>query len=231
MNPAENVAMKDAIRLAVDVVSDVVCPWCFIGKRKLDIALAELRSAEPSLDVAVRWHPFELNPDLPAQGIRREEYLERKWGSVARANENYVRVRDAGERVGIAFRLDRIGVQPNTHDAHRLIAWAQAQGDANALVERLFGAYFLEGRFVGERGELARLAAETGLPEDAARAMLDSDALRDVVASESREALDVGVRGVPFFIFNGRLAVSGAQDPATLLSAIDAARRAEPSTA
>jgi predicted DsbA family dithiol-disulfide isomerase len=161
----------------------------------------------------------------------REQYLERKWGSVARANESYARVRDAGERVGIAFRLDRIAMQPNTNDAHRLIAWAQEQGDANALVERLFAAYFLEGRLVGDRSELARLSAETGLSEDAARAMLDSDAWRDVVADESREALDVGVRGVPFFIFNGRLAVSGAQEPAALLSAIDAARRADPSRA
>jgi len=221
----EKIAMNDANRLVVDVVSDVVCPWCFIGKRKLEIALAELRTAEPSVDVSVRWHPFELNPDLPAQGIVRTEYLEHKWGSVARANESYVRVREAGERVGIAFHLDRIALQPNTGDAHRLIAWAQQRGDANALVERLFGAYFLEGRFVGDRGELARLAAETGLAEDDARAMLDSDALRDVVANESCEALDVGVRGVPFFIFNGRLAVSGAQEPATLLSAIDASRR------
>jgi predicted DsbA family dithiol-disulfide isomerase len=223
--------MNGSDRLAVDVISDVVCPWCFIGKRKLDAALAQLRGAEPSLAVAVRWHPFELNPDLPAHGMPRDDYLQQKWGSVARANESYARVRDAGERVGIAFRLDRIALQPNTNDAHRLIAWAQERGDANPLVERLFGAYFLEGRFVGDRSELARLAAETGLPEEAARAMLDSDALRDVVANESREALDVGVRGVPFFIFNGRLAVSGAQEPAALLSAIDAARRAEPSGA
>ena len=215
--------MKDADRIVVDVVSDVVCPWCFIGKRKLDAALAELERREPSRHAAVRWHPFELNPDLPAQGIPRTEYLERKWGSVARADETYARVRGAGDRVGIAFRFDRIERQPNTFDAHRLIAWAQAQGDANALVERLFRAYFLEGRFVGDRGELSNIAAEAGLPGNGALAMLDSDAFREEIASESREALDVGVRGVPFFIFNGRIAVSGAQDPATLLEAIDAA--------
>jgi predicted DsbA family dithiol-disulfide isomerase len=211
-------------RLVVDVVSDVVCPWCFIGKHKLDLAIAKLRQAEPSLEASVRWHPFELNPDQPAEGIPRTEYLERKWGSVVRAEENYVRVRNAGESVGIAFRLDRIERQPNTFDAHRLVAWAQGQRDANALVERLFAAYFIEGRRVGDRDELARLAAECGLSQDDAREMLASDALKDDVANEAREALDVGVRGVPFFIFNGRMALSGAHDPETLLEAIAAAR-------
>lgn len=220
-------AMDEVKRLTVDVVSDVVCPWCFIGKRKLEASLAELAMSEPSLATTVRWHPFELNPDLPAAGIPRTDYLDRKWGSVARANENYVRVRSVGEGVGIAFRFDLIERQPNTFDAHRLIAWAQRQGDANALVERLFAAYFVEGRFVGDRAELARLAGEAGLSEDDARAMLDSDAVRDQVESESREALDVGVRGVPFYIFNGRIAVSGAQDPRALLDAIAAARRAD----
>ncbi|HJU23268.1 MAG TPA: DsbA family oxidoreductase [Casimicrobiaceae bacterium] len=216
--------VQAANRLVVDVVSDVVCPWCFIGKHKLDAAIANLRQAEPSLEASVRWHPFELNPDLPAEGIPRTEYLERKWGSVALAEENYVRVRNAGEIVGISFRLDRIERQPNTFDAHRVIAWAQGQGDANALVERLFAAYFIEGRRVGERDELARLAAECGLPQDAAQEMLASDALKNDVANEAREALDVGVRGVPFFIFNGRMALSGAHDPETLLEAIAAAR-------
>ena len=218
--------MNEPDPLVVDVVSDVVCPWCFIGKRKLAAALAALEGEAPARRATVRWHPFELNPDLPAAGIPRAEYLERKWGSVARANENYVRVSAAGERVGIAFRFDRIERQPNTFDAHRLIAWAQKQGDANVLVERLFAAYFLEGRFVGDRGELARIAAEAGLSETDARAMLDSDELRADVAGESREALDIGVRGVPFCIFNGRIAVSGAQEPATLMEAIEASRSA-----
>ena len=221
--------MDETKRLAIDVVSDVVCPWCFIGKRKLEAALAGLATSEPSLATTVRWHPFELNPDLPSSGIARSEYLERKWGSVARANESYVRVRSVGEAVGIPFRFDLIERQPNTFDAHRLVAWAQQQGDANELVERLFAAYFVEARFVGDRAELARIAGETGLSEHDARAMLESDAARDQVESEAREALDVGVRGVPFYIFNGRIAVSGAQDPKALLEAIAAARRAEES--
>ena len=211
--------------LAIDVVSDIVCPWCFIGKRKLEHALTELRATEPALGVLIRWHPFELNPDLPVEGIARASYVERKFGGAERAAQVYRRVQGAGEAVGIALRLDRIEQQPNTFDGHRLIAWAQEQGDATPLVERLFQAFFLEGRRIGERGELARLAAECGWPEHDALAMLKSDALRQAVGNESREALDVGIQGVPFFIFNGSIAISGAQDPGTLLEAIASARQ------
>jgi predicted DsbA family dithiol-disulfide isomerase len=211
--------------LTVDVVSDIVCPWCFIGKRKLEHALTELRVTEPALDVFVRWHPFELNPDLPAEGIARASYVERKFGGAERADQVYRRVRDAGEAVGIALRFDRIEQQPNTFDGHRLIAWAQGHGDATPLVERLFQAFFLEGRRIGERGELARLAAECGWPKHDALAMLESDELQQPIRNESREALDVGIQGVPFFIFNGSIAISGAQDPGTLLEAIASARQ------
>ena len=211
--------------LAIDVVSDIVCPWCFIGKRKLEHALTELRATEPALGVLIRWHPFELNPDLPVEGIARASYVERKFGGAERAAQVYRRVQGAGEAVGIALRLDRIEQQPNTFDGHRLIAWAQEQGDATPLVERLFQAFFLEGRRIGDRHELARQAAECGWPEHDALAMLESDVLLQAVRTECREALDVGIQGVPFFIFNGRIAVSGAQDPAGLLEAIAAARQ------
>ena len=211
--------------LTVDVVSDIVCPWCFIGKRKLEVALAELDNSEPSLGVKVRWHPFQLNPDLPSEGMSRASYVEQKFGGSTRAIEVYARVASAGETVGIPFRFDRIERQPNTFDGHRLIAWAQQQGDATALVERLFSAFFLEGRRIGDRDELARLAAACGWSEQDTRTMLESDAMREEVENESREALDVGIQGVPFFIFNGRIAVSGAQDPVTLLEAMAAARR------
>jgi predicted DsbA family dithiol-disulfide isomerase len=153
-------------------------------------------------------------------------YVTQKFGGAGRAGEVYERVTRAGEAAGIEFRFDRIKTQPNTLDAHRLVAWAQARGDAEGIVERLFEAFFLEGRDIGDRDELARLAEETGLDAEAARAMLASDAMRDVVTSESREAVDAGIQGVPCFIFNGRTAVSGAQDPQTLLQAIAAAREA-----
>jgi predicted DsbA family dithiol-disulfide isomerase len=212
--------------LKIDVVSDIVCPWCFIGKRKLEVALAQLDKSEPALGIEVRWHPFQLNPDLPADGISRASYVERKFGGAERAAQVYARVTDAGEAVGIPFRFDRIERQPNTLDGHRLIAWAQRQRDATPLVERLFSAFFLEGGRMDDRNELARVAAESGWSREDALAMLASRAMHDEVQNESREALDVGIQGVPFFIFNGSIAVSGAQDPARLLEAVAAARRA-----
>jgi predicted DsbA family dithiol-disulfide isomerase len=210
--------------LAVDVVSDVVCPWCYIGKRKLERALSELSAREPGIEVAVRWHPFQLNPDLPTEGIPRATYLEAKFGRGQRAAEIYARVRAVGEGVGIAFAFERIARQPNTQAAHRLIAWAQQAGGAEALVERLFRAYFIEGRFLGDAGELSAIAGEAGFARDAAQALLASDRLRAQVDAEYREAQEAGITGVPFFIFNGRTAVSGAHDPPTLLEAIAAAR-------
>jgi predicted DsbA family dithiol-disulfide isomerase len=219
-----------APELVVDIVSDVVCPWCYIGKRKLESALSQLAVREPGLAVARRWHPFQLNPDLPHDGIPREAYLEAKFGGKARAAEIYARVKRVGAEVGISFDFDRISRQPNTLDAHRLIAWVQQRGDANAtdlLLERLFSAYFIEGRVLSDREELVHIASDAGLPEDQARSLLDSAAELSDVEAEDREARAVGIGGVPFFIFNGKTAVSGAHDPQTLLEAIAAARAGE----
>jgi predicted DsbA family dithiol-disulfide isomerase len=216
--------VSETLPLVVDVVSDLVCPWCFIGKRKLEAALAQFADAEPSVAATVRWHPFQLTPDLPAAGLPRTTYLARKFGGSGRAREIYARVERAGEAVGIAFRLDRIKTQPNTFDAHRLVAWSQQQRDAGDLVERLFSAFFVEGGGIGDAADLARIASQCGWAQEDVRAMLASDVARDVVTSESREAIDAGIQGVPCFIFNGRVAVSGAQDPQTLLNAITAAR-------
>jgi predicted DsbA family dithiol-disulfide isomerase len=210
--------------LVIDVVSDVVCPWCFIGKRHLEAALAGVPEAAGA---RVLWHPFELNPDLPAEGVDRRAYLEAKFGGPARAAEVYARVREAGARAGIAFDFDAIARQPNTRDAHRLIAWAQAQGDANALVERLFRAYFLEGRFIGERATLAALAADAGYDAGAARAWLDSgDGALEIAAAQSR-ARSLGISGVPFFVVDGKIGLSGAQPPETMREAIARARAAQ----
>jgi predicted DsbA family dithiol-disulfide isomerase len=177
----------------------------------------------------VRWHPFQLNPDLPPQGIPRKEYLHAEFGGGMRAAEIYARVKAVGTEVGIAFDFDRIEIQPNTLAAHRLIAWAQERLDAgltSALVERLFEAYFVEGRAIGEPAELARIASEAGLERSAAQAMLASAEGLAAVSAEDREARDVGINGVPFFIFNGSTALSGAHDPETLLEAIAKARAA-----
>ncbi len=210
----------------IDVVSDVVCPWCYIGKRRLESALASLADAEPSFTPRVRWHPFQLNPELPREGVDRQRYLEAKFGGPARAAEIYARVTAAGASAGLALAFDRIERQPNTLDTHRLIAWAQSQGDANVLVERLFAAYFVEGRSIGESAVLAAIAGEAGLDADAARAFLAGDSLRDEVAGMDQRARELGIGGVPFFIFAHRIAVSGAHEPDVLLKAIAQARAA-----
>ena len=203
--------------LVIDVVSDVVCPWCFIGKRHLEAALAGLPEAA---DTKVRWHPFELNPDLPVGGVDRKGYLEAKFGGPARAAEIYARVREAGARAGLDFAFEAIARQPNTRDAHRLIAWAQSRGDAGPLVERLFRAYFIEGRFVGDRATLAALAAEAGCDGDAARAWLESGLGADEIAEAEARVRALGISGVPFFIVDGRVGLSGAQPPETIRAAI-----------
>jgi len=213
-----------AAGLVVDVVSDVVCPWCYIGKRKLEATLSELREHEPDLQAAVRWHPFQLNPDLPAEGVDRLEYLKAKFGSKARSDEIYARVKRVGKEVGIDFEFDRIARVPNTLPAHSLIAWTQHRGDpaaTDAVVEMLFRAFFVEGRSLSERVELARIASEAGLAWTQAQS---SSELRAEVEAEDREAREVGINGVPFFIFNGKTAVAGAHDPQTLLRAIATAR-------
>ena len=212
--------------LTIDVISDVVCPWCYIGKRRLEATLEALRTTQPDLEVNVRWHPFQLNPDLPREGTGRREYLEHKFGGPERARQIYARVTAAGQSVGIPFAFDAIERQPNTLDAHRLIAWAQSRddGDADRIVERLFRAYFVEGRFVGDHDELASLAGDAGFPVEEARRLLASNELESAVATADQQARRLGVTGVPFFIFDGKVAVSGAQEPAALLAGIAQAR-------
>jgi predicted DsbA family dithiol-disulfide isomerase len=226
----ERMSGMPANPLTIDVISDIVCPWCYIGKRRLEAALALVAEKGAMGEIAVRWHPFELNPDLPREGLDRRTYLETKFGGPERAAQIYERLRAAGATVGIPFALDRIARQPNTRDAHRLVGWAQARGDPEPLIERLFAAYFLEGRNPGERDVLATIAGEAGLDPAAARAMLDSDEGRDAVETAERRAQEIGIGGVPFFIFNGRVAVSGAQEPRILAQALAEAARAGAAT-
>lgn len=212
--------------LSIDIISDVVCPWCYIGKRKLEATLAQRADGAPR--ATTRWHAFQLNPDIPAGGVDRRTYLERKFGGPERARQIYARVKAAGDEVGIAFDFERIQRQPNTFDAHRLLAWAQDidLARADSLVERLFSAYFIEGIDIGDRDALARLAGEAGFDAGAAHQWLVSDEGRAAVESEERRARALGVSGVPFFVFNQRLAVSGAQPPEVLLDAIEQAEAA-----
>jgi predicted DsbA family dithiol-disulfide isomerase len=201
----------------VDIVSDVVCPWCFVGRRKLEAALASWRG-EGRAEPAIRWHPFELNPGLPQAGVARDDYVRGKFGD--RAGEIYARVARAGEAVGIGFAFDRIVRQPNTRRSHQLIAAAETAGVQDAVARALFEGYFVQGADLTSDAVLAAIAAGAGLaPETAAAALEDEGLAAQVEAAEER-ARTLGITGVPFFVFDGRVAVSGAQDPDVLLQAM-----------
>ena len=215
--------------LTIDIVSDVVCPWCFIGKRKLEAAL-KLPEAAHLPPVQIRWHPFQLNPDLPEAGVSRKEYLEAKFGGPERAAEIYARVGAAGKAVGLDLNFNGIERQANTLMAHALIAYAQnsPKNDAgntlgNDVKERLLNAYFVEGRFIGGLDVLVAVAVAAGLDGEDVRRHLNDPASRDAISQADAQARQMGISGVPFFIFNQKVALSGAQDPETLLQAMQQA--------
>src|SRR3954451_16578024 len=205
--------------LTIDVVSDVICPWWFIGKRRLEKALGD-RAA------SVRWHPFQLNPDMPREGIDRKSYRIRKFGSWERSQELDARVAAAGRGEGIAFRFDRMARTPNTLDAHRTIWLAGERGVQDAVVEALFLAYFTDGRDLSDRATLAEVAAGAGLDRAEVGELLEGDKGLDPLRAGEEQARRLGVSGVPFFIVNGRVAVSGAQPPELLRQAFEQAGEA-----
>lgn len=204
--------------LSIDVISDVVCPWCYIGKRHLESALALWRKDHAGEEQpVVRWHPFQLNPQLPASGIPRAEYVAAKFGGPQRAREIYARVANAGARAGIAFDFDRIPVQPNTLNAHRLIHHAGLSGRQDAMAEALFEAYFLQGADLSSDDSLADIAMRAGFDRKEISAYLARGEDKALVEDQDQHARSLGVEGVPFFIFNRRYALSGAQPAETIL--------------
>jgi predicted DsbA family dithiol-disulfide isomerase len=205
--------------LGIDIISDVVCPWCFIGKRRLEAALELYRQRRPEAPAPqIVYHPFELNPDIPRAGIPRADYIAKKFG--ARGYSAHDRLLHAGAQLGIAFAFDRIARQPNTLAAHALIERARERGVQGAVKEALMKAFFVEGLDLTDTGTLVRVASEAGLDRKEAEAALADEQLRRAVAEEEDRARAMGVSGVPFFIFNKRLAVEGAQPPEALLEAM-----------
>ena len=205
--------------LTIDVVSDVVCPWCFIGKRRLEEAVA----LRPDLPVEVRFHPYFLNPWVPREGISRTEYLTTKFGSPERYNANVPRIAAAAASEGLVYAPDKIQRQPNTVDCHRLIRWAETIGAAPRVKQRLMDLYFTEGADLSDREVLVRAAADCGLDADRVREQLASDLDVEAVTRAAESAKEAGIDGVPCFIFGGVLAVSGAQSPDYLAAAMDRA--------
>lgn len=203
--------------LKIDVVSDVMCPWCYIGKRRLEKAL-DLVGEE--LATEVEWHPFQLDPTLPPEGKDRQAYLEEKFGGAERATTVYARVAEAGAEEQIPFAFDRITRSPNTLDAHRVIRWAGVEGVQDAVIERLFAAYFLEGADLTRPDTLVKAAAEGGMDPEVVDRLLASDADLAETEAEVVRAQAMGVQGVPCFILDGKYAVSGAQPADVLADAI-----------
>ena len=201
----------------IDIVSDVICPWCFIGKRRLEKAL----SLRPDLAVDVTWRPFQLNPDMPPEGMERRAYIAAKFGGGAQADRLYANVAEVGAGIGIPFAFERIRRTPNTRDAHRLIRWAAAQAAADSVVEALFRAYFLDGEDIGDRAVLAAIAGRAGLDGAEARRWLDGNSDIEPVLAEDRGARRLGINAVPCFIFERHYAVSGAQEPEFFLPIFD----------
>jgi predicted DsbA family dithiol-disulfide isomerase len=195
--------------VTLDILSDPVCPWCYIGKANLDRAL-ERAGDHP---FTVEWHPFQLNPDMPAEGADRTTYLAARLGGPARAAEAYRNVLDHAARAGVTLNLDHIARIPNTLDAHRLIHWAGFEGAQTRVVSALFSAYWQEGRDIGDAEVLCDIADSVGLDAAMIARLLASDADREEIRDRDRNARRQGVTGVPTFIVGRRHAVSGAQPP------------------
>ncbi|TVR98253.1 MAG: DsbA family oxidoreductase [Rhodospirillales bacterium] len=206
--------------MGIEVVFDPACPWCYIGKRRLEHALAE----RPGLSCRIGWWPFLLHPELPPDGVERRTYLNRRFGTDARVRRVFRAITDAGQSTRIDFAFDRIGRTPNSLDAHRLARFAGSQGRTAATVEALFHGHFEEGRNIGDRDVLVGIGAAIGLDPAAVTAHLDSNADVAAIYREHVRAQRFGIAGVPAFVFNGTLVISGAQEPRVLVRMLDVAR-------
>lgn len=210
--------------LRIDLVSDVVCPWCFVGKRQLEQALERWQASHPGTEVSLRWHPFQLNPDLPVAGMARSDYLSAKFGS-ADTGRIYTNVRRAADAVGLALEMESISRQPNTVRPHALLEEAAESGLQDPLAEALFVAYFQEGRDLTDALVLGEIARRAGLSETQIARALSEPVAHEAVAQADQRARRAGISGVPCFVFNGRHAVSGAQGAEALLEVMDLAHQ------
>ncbi|MDR9483731.1 MULTISPECIES: DsbA family oxidoreductase [Sediminimonas] len=201
----------------LDIMSDPICPWCHIGKAQLDHALSE----RPNHPFEIEWHPFQLNPEMPAEGMDRRAYLEAKFGGKEQAAEVYSRIDAAARAAGLEIDFAAIGRTPNTINAHRLIHWAGIEGRQTAMVSALFAAYFHQGRDIGRTDVLADIADSVEMDASVVMRLLETDADRDTIVERDKAARDMGISAVPTFIVAGQHAVPGAQPPETWLNVID----------
>ena len=214
-----NVLAPPHARLAIEVVHDLVCPWCFLGLRRLLRALRR----RPDLQADMIWRPFLLNPDMPRVGMPRADYVVRKFGGEERARRLYASIAEIGRVEGVAFRFDRIRRTPSSVDAHRLVRWAVGYGRGAETVEALFGAHFTDGRDIGDPHVLAAVAQSCGLDAGEALRFLHGDTEIDAVHAENLRAHRLGINGVPCFVIGGRHAIAGAQEPEVIERLLDVA--------
>lgn len=203
--------------IPLDIYSDPICPWCYIGKARLDRAL----ESRPDHPFEIRWHPFQLNPDMPTDGMERAEYMALKFGDAQGILAVHRPMIEAAEEAGVTLDLPAITRTPNTLDAHRLIHWSGLEGRQNAMVAALFRAYFREGRDIGDHDTLLDLARQSGLDQNLTARLLASDADADLIRDADRMARARGMSGVPFFVIDGKYAVSGAQPVQVWQNVID----------
>lgn len=214
--------------IAIDVVSDVVCPWCYMGSKRLEAALQSL----PDVSADVRWRPFQLDPTIPEGGTERKAYMIGKFGSQERVADAHANLSELGKAEGIAFDFEAIKVAPNTLDAHRVIRWASQAGPGvqSAVVQRLFSLFFEQGVDIGDRQVLIDAAGASGMDQSIVEALLPTDADKANVGKEIETAGQLGIRGVPCFIIDGKYAVMGAQSAEVLADAIRKAAEASSET-
>jgi len=208
--------------MQIDIVSDTVCPWCFIGKRRIERAMA----LRPDVSFEVFWRPYRLDPTIPREGVDRRAYLKAKFGDTPRSSAMGDAIRSEGAGEGIEFAFDKIAKSPNTLDSHRLVRWSASAGVQDEVVERLFRAYFIEGKDIGDATVLAAVAADAGMDGELVASLLGSDADLESVEREAGLANEMGITGVPTFIFDSKLMISGAREAELLARVIDKAREA-----
>ncbi|HTP75684.1 MAG TPA: DsbA family oxidoreductase [Rhizomicrobium sp.] len=205
--------------MQIDIVSDTVCPWCFIGKRRIAKAMA----MRPDVKFDVYWRPYRLDPTIPREGVDRRAYLKAKFGDSPRNAAMGDALRSEGASEGIAFAFDRISKTPNTLDSHRLVRWAGSAGVQDEVVERLFQAYFIDGRDVGDPGVLSAIAGAAGMDAVLVASLLAGDADLELVEREAGLANEMGISGVPTFVFDSKYMISGAREAELLVRVIDKA--------
>lgn len=211
--------------MLIEIFSDTICPWCFIGKRKLETALASyppFKDRQDAFDIL--WRPYQLNPDMPPEGMDRQIYLSSKFGSELRARQIYDNIRQVSELAGLKLDFERITRTPSTLDSHRLIRWARGPGVQNDVVEALFESYFIKGLDISDHEVLCAIAEQCGMDAGLVRELLERDDDRNQIRAEDAQARRLGINGVPCFIIDRKYAISGAQQPPVFHKVFDLAR-------